>query len=94
MSEYTSGSVQLLFVTSRTSGIGRRMESIVASLEARNRGRVPIRKVYVDAEPELAERLGIRMIPTVVFLRGGRLMASVRGRATLDELERALEACE
>ena len=89
----TSGPVPVLFVTNRTSGVGRRMESVVASLQTRNRGRVSVRVVDADAEPELVTQLGVRVIPAIVFFRDRAAIACVHGRATLEELEETLEHC-
>jgi thioredoxin-like negative regulator of GroEL len=80
----------LLFVTRRTSGIGRRMESIVASLKSRNRGRIVVRKLDADRQPELMERLQVRQIPSFLFVRDRKLVKRLEGRTTLEELERVL----
>jgi thioredoxin-like negative regulator of GroEL len=89
----TAERIQLLFVTKRTSGVARRMESIVATLQTRNRGRVAVRTIDADAEPQLVERLGVRDAPAVLFVRDKRAVARLQGRVTLEELERVLEAC-
>ena len=86
-------SVELLFVTRRTSGVGRRMESVVASLQSRNRGRVAIRTVDADANADLVARLGVRDVPTLVFVRDAQTVLTLEGKATLEELEQALESC-
>jgi thioredoxin-like negative regulator of GroEL len=88
-----STEIQLVFVTRQTSGVGRRMESVIASLQARNRGRVAIHRLDADAQPELAALLGVRLIPTVFFLRERQPIACLRGRSTLEELEQVLEQC-
>ena len=88
-----SGRVRVLFVTQKTSGVARRMESVVASLQTRNRSRVAVRVVDADEEPELVVRLGVRVIPAVVFLHDRRAVARVDGRATLEELEEVLTRC-
>jgi thioredoxin-like negative regulator of GroEL len=84
--------LRLLFVTRRTSGIGRRMESVLATLQARNRDGVSIHKVDADAEPELVERLGVDQIPTLVFVKNRQSVAQICGRATLDEIENVIAA--
>jgi thioredoxin-like negative regulator of GroEL len=84
--------VQLIFVTRRTSGVGRRMESVVASLQSRNRDRIAIRKVDADDDADLVEELGVREVPALVFLHRGRRVARLEGRATLEQLEHALDA--
>jgi thioredoxin-like negative regulator of GroEL len=80
--------LSVLFVTRRTSGVGRRMESVVAMLQAHNRGRFRVRTVDADAEPALVGALGIDEIPAVVVVKGRRPVARVEGRATLEQLER------
>jgi thioredoxin-like negative regulator of GroEL len=90
----TSGNdeLRLLFVTRRTSGIGRRMESVLATLQARKRDGVSIRTVDADAEPELVGQLGVEQIPTLVFVKNRRSVAQICGRATLDEIESLIAA--
>jgi thioredoxin 2 len=41
--------------------------------------RVIVAKVDTEAAPELATRLGIRSIPTLILFRGGRELARVSG---------------
>ena len=88
-----AGRVDVLFVTRRTSGVGRRMESVVASLQTRNRARVAVRVVDADAQPELVEHLGVRDVPAVVFVQDRHPVACLQGRATLEDLEEILRAC-
>jgi thioredoxin-like negative regulator of GroEL len=85
--------VDVLFVTKRTSAIGRRMASLVASLQTRNRERVIVRFVDAEAEPELLSHLGIRTLPAVVFFHDRRPVACLRGRTTLEELQETLDRC-
>lgn len=85
--------VQLIFVTRRTSGVGRRMESVVASLQSHNRDRVAIRKVDADDDADLVAQLGVREVPALVFRHGDGSVVTLEGRATLEELEHALDAC-
>jgi thioredoxin-like negative regulator of GroEL len=85
--------VELLFITRRTSGVGRRMESVVASLQSRNRDRVAIRTVDADTNADFVARLGVREVPTLVFQRDARTVLTLEGKATLEELEQALDSC-
>jgi thioredoxin-like negative regulator of GroEL len=93
MSETPVHPVQLIFVTRRTSGVGRRMESVVASLQSRNRDRVVIQTVDADEDADVVAQLGVGEVPALVFLRGDRSVVTLEGRATLEELEHALDAC-
>lgn len=42
-------------------------------------GRVKVVKVNVDEEPELAARFGVSGVPTLAFVRGGRVVDQVVG---------------
>jgi thioredoxin 1 len=48
-------------------------------------------KVDVDAEPELAERYGIRSIPTLIVFRDGEAVAAQTGVVGADGLVKALD---
>ena len=50
----------LVFFTSRRSGPARRMESLLAHIARKDRGRLRVTKVDVDDRPELAERFKVR----------------------------------
>jgi thioredoxin-like negative regulator of GroEL len=82
--------ILVLLVTRRTSGVGRRMESVLARLQVRERDRVRVARVDADDRPDLVQRLGVQEIPTIVMFRGRRRLASLKGRATLGEVEQTL----
>jgi thioredoxin-like negative regulator of GroEL len=82
--------LRLLFVTRATSGVGRRMESILATLQTRKRDSVQIQRVDADVETDLVGRLGVDQIPTLVFVKDRRSVARISGRATLEEIENVL----
>ena len=52
---------------------------ILASLEAAHAGKLRVVVVDVDHEPELAQRYGVRAMPTVVLLRDDREVGRVVG---------------
>ncbi len=85
-----SADLRLLFVTRATSGVGRRMESILATLQTRRRDSVQIQRVDADAEAELVGKLGVDQIPSLVFVKDRRSVARIAGRATLEEIETVL----
>jgi thioredoxin 2 len=49
-------------------------------------GRVQFAKVNSDAEPDLSRRFGIRSIPTLVLMRGGREVDRVSGAMSSSQL--------
>ena len=67
----------LVFFWSERSGPARRMESLLAHLERKERDRLRVRRVDVDASPELAERFQVERRPDARPRQGqaGRLAA-------------------
>jgi thioredoxin-like negative regulator of GroEL len=82
--------ILVLLVTRRTSGVGRRMESVLARLQVRERERVRVARVDADDRPDLVRRLGVQEIPSIVMFRDRKRFACLRGRATLGDVERTL----
>lgn len=80
----------LVFFCSQRSGPARRMESLLAHLARKERGRVRIRRVDVDDNPELAERFRITTVPTLVLVRDKRALGRIDGRASAPRIERLL----
>ncbi len=65
----------------------RAIAPVLDALERDQAGRVRVAKVNVDDEPALAARDGVRSIPTILFVKDGRVVDTVIGaapRATLD----------
>jgi thioredoxin-like negative regulator of GroEL len=86
-----SHSLLLLFFSSPRSGPSRRMESLLAHIARKERGRLRIVQVDVDAKRELAERLGVEEAPTLVLFRGKRTVARLEGRVSAPRIEAMLE---
>jgi len=86
----SNSNILVLLVTRRTSGVGRRMESVLARLQVRERDRVRVARVDADDRPDLVRRLGVQEIPSIVMFQGRRRLACLRGRATLGDVERTL----
>jgi thioredoxin-like negative regulator of GroEL len=80
----------LLFFTSERSGPGRRMESLLAHLARKERGRLRVSRVYVENSPDLVSRLGVSEVPSLVLLDGGQPLARLEGRASAPRIERML----
>jgi thioredoxin-like negative regulator of GroEL len=72
----------LLFFTTPTSGPARRMESLLAHLARKERTRLRVSRIDVDASPELAERLTVTDVPTLVLVKDRRPVARLEGRVS------------
>jgi thioredoxin 1 len=55
-------------------------------------GSVTLAKVNVDEQPALAARYGIRSIPTILFVKGGKVMDQVIGAVPKAQLKKKLDA--
>ncbi len=80
----------LVFFTSRKSGPARRMDSTLAHLARKERHRLRVARVDVDEHPDLAERFRVEDVPTLVLVRGRRIVERVEGRVSVPRIEEML----
>jgi thioredoxin-like negative regulator of GroEL len=80
----------LVFFTSERSGPARRMESLLAHLARKERTRVRIMRVEVDDQPELAQRFRVEDVPTLVLVKGKKVVDRLDGRASAPKIEAML----
>jgi thioredoxin 2 len=66
------------------------MESLLAHLARKERARLRISRIDAEAIPELAERLKVTEIPTLVLVKGRRAVARLDGRVSAPQIERML----
>jgi len=83
--------LQLVFFTSHRSGPARRMESLLAHLARKERGRLRVRRVDVDERADLAQRFKVEQVPALVVVADKRVVARMDGRATAPRIEKMLE---
>ena len=81
----------LVFFCSQRSGPARRMESLLAHIARKERHRLRVMRVDVDAQPELAERFRVDAVPTLVLVKGKRVVGRLDGRSSAPTIERMLE---
>jgi thioredoxin 1 len=55
-------------------------------------GKVSLAKVNVDEQPALAARYGIRSIPTILFIKDGKVLETVVGAVPKAQLKKKLDA--
>jgi thioredoxin-like negative regulator of GroEL len=63
------------------------MESVVAWVQVRERRRLRVLKLDASENAALADRLGVARVPTVVLVKGRRVVARIEGKASSAELE-------
>ena len=82
---------RLVFFCSERSGPARRMESLLAHLERKERQRLRVRRVDVDASPDLAERFKVEVVPTLVLVKDRKAVSRLDGRTSAPRIEAMLE---
>ena len=68
------------------------MESLLAQLARKERGRLRVSRLDSERAPALVRQLGVTEIPTLVLLLAGRPVARIEGRASAPQIERMLAA--
>jgi thioredoxin 1 len=81
----------LVFFLNERSGPARRMESLIAHVARKERGRLRVTRVDVDRRPDLAERFGVTQVPTLVLVKDKQAVARLDGRSSAPRIERMLE---
>ena len=77
----------LVFFWSERSGPARRMESLLAHLARKERSRLRVMRVDIQEQPELAERFLVEAVPTLVLVKGKRVVDRIEGRASAPKIE-------
>ena len=70
----------------------RMIAPVLEDLAKESAGTVTLAKVNVDENPALASRYGIRSIPTVLLVRGGKVLDQVIGAVPKAHLKKKLDA--
>jgi thioredoxin-like negative regulator of GroEL len=81
----------LAFFTDQRSGPARRMESLLAHLARKERGRLRLRRVEIERNPELAQRLHVEVVPTLLLIKDKRVVGRLEGRVSAPRIERMIE---
>jgi thioredoxin len=68
--------------------LGPEVEAVARELA----GEVTVGKLDIDTNPRIAERCGVRSIPTLILFEGGRETERRTGFANRDELARWVQA--
>jgi thioredoxin-like negative regulator of GroEL len=81
----------LVFFTRSTSGPARRMESLLAHVARKERGRLRVKRVDGDEHPELLRKFGVSKVPCLILIVGRRIVDRIDGRANLPQIEFLIE---
>ena len=67
------------------------MESLLAHIARKERGRLRVSKVDVEDRPDLAERFRVDEVPSLALVVESRIVSRLDGRATAPRIESMLE---
>jgi thioredoxin 1 len=67
------------------------MESLLAHLARKERSRLRVMRVDIDEQPELAQRFRVSVVPTLVLVKGKRVVDRLDGRASAPKIDSMLE---
>ena len=81
----------LAFFTDERSGPARRMESLLAHLARKERGRLRVQHIDVDRHPDLARRLHVGSVPTLLLIKDKRVVERLEGRVSAPRIECMLD---
>ena len=70
----------------------RAVAPVLEELAKESAGTVTLAKVNVDENPALAARYGIRSIPTILFVKQGKVADQVIGAVPKGQLKKKLDA--
>ena len=70
----------------------RAIAPVLEELVRDSGGRVTLAKVNVDENPGLAARYGIRSIPTILFVKEGKVVDQMIGAVPRAQLQKKLDA--
>jgi thioredoxin 1 len=65
---------------------------ILEDIAVDNEGKVKVAKVNVDENPELAQRFGVRGIPTMMFFKGGDAVGQMVGAASKERIQETIDS--
>jgi len=69
----------------------RMIAPVLEDLVKESGGTLTLAKVNVDDNPGLAARYGIRSIPTILFVKGGKVLDQVIGAVPKSQFQKKLE---
>jgi len=68
------------------------LKSIIEELSDQFKEKIPIIKLDVDENSDIAAQLGIRNVPTILFFKNGEILDKVVGKTTKSNLENKINS--
>lgn len=76
-----------MFVHSTRCGASRKMASLVAWVKVTQKKRLRVIDLDAERSKPIADRLGIRKIPSLLLVKNRRVVGRLEGRATGRQIE-------
>lgn len=67
------------------------MESLLAHFARKERDRLRVMRIDIDQQPDVATRFKVADVPTLVLVKGKRVVDRIDGRASAPKIESMLE---
>ena len=77
----------LVFVGRYSSGVSRRMESLVAWVKVTQRSRLTVLELDADRHSGLVARLGVTSAPSLVLVKDRRVVGRLEGKVSGREID-------
>jgi thioredoxin-like negative regulator of GroEL len=77
----------LVFLSQKSSGPSRRMESLVAWVKVTQKKRLRVIDVDADQNPSLVDKLAIGQLPALVLMKDRQVLGRIEGRATGQQID-------
>ena len=87
-----SGKPMVLDFWAEWGGPCRMVSPIIDELAAEYEGRVIVGKMDVDSNDEIVGKFGVRNIPTVIFIKDGKVVDKIVGATSKDKFVAKIEA--
>lgn len=68
-----------------------KLAPVIEELAKKYTGRLKVGKVNVDIAPQLAQRFGIRSIPTLLIFKNGKVKSQIIGAQPMKSIEAKIE---
>jgi thioredoxin-like negative regulator of GroEL len=67
------------------------MESLIAHFERKERTRLRVMRVDVEADPDTAKRFSVGVVPALVLVKGKRVVGRYDGQAKAADIQELVE---
>jgi thioredoxin-like negative regulator of GroEL len=67
------------------------MESLIAHFERKERTRLRVMRVDIEADPDTARRFSVRVVPALVLVKGKRVVGRYDGQAKAADIQELVE---